>query len=110
MNRKPLLICALSVSLVAPALVSAAEPDVNGWAPVPLVEDSAVTAAIKTKLAEGQWSNLAQLKVGTDREGTVWLNGTTKTQEAADRVVEMARATDGVVQVRSHIVVHRDSE
>jgi hypothetical protein len=109
MNRKALLIYALSVSLVAPALVSAAEPDVNGWAPVPLVEDSAVTAAIKTKLADGQWSNLAQLKVGTDREGTVWLDAT-KTQEAADRVVEMARATDGVVQVRSHIVVHRDSK
>lgn len=110
MNRRPMLACVLAASLVAPVLVTAAEPDANGRAPVQFVDDSAITAAIKTKLLEGQWSSLTQLDVGTDREGTVWLSGTTKTQEAADRAVEMARVTDGVVQVRSHIVVNRDSK
>jgi hypothetical protein len=102
--------CLLAAAVVIPAWVVAAEPDASGWAPVPLVKDSAITAAIKSKLAERQWSNLAELKVGTDREGTVWLNGVTKTQEAAERAVEMARDTEGVVQVRSHIVVNRDSK
>jgi osmotically-inducible protein OsmY len=105
-----MLACVLAAYLAAPVLVTAAESDVHSGAPVQFVEDSAITAAIKTKLSEGQWSRLTQLDVGTDREGTVWLSGTTKTQEAADRAVEMARVTAGVVQVRSHIVVSRDSK
>jgi osmotically-inducible protein OsmY len=89
---------------------TAAEPDLDRAPPVQFVKDSAITSAIKTKLAEGQWSTLTQLDVGTDRDGTVWLSGTSKTQEAAERAVEMARDTNGVVQVRSHIVVNRDSK
>jgi osmotically-inducible protein OsmY len=113
MNRRPLPLCVLAASLVAPVLVAAAEPDADGRSsrpPVQFVENSAITAAIKTKLSEGQWRSLTRLDVGTDRDGTVWLSGTTKTQEAAERAVEMARDTEGVVQVRSHIVVNRDSK
>jgi osmotically-inducible protein OsmY len=110
MKRRPMLACVVAASLAAPVWVTAAEPDLNSRPPVQFVEDSAITAAIKNKLAEGQWRNLAQLDVGTDRDGTVWLSGTTKTQEAAERAVEIARDTDGVVQVRTHIVVNRDAK
>jgi hyperosmotically inducible protein len=110
MNRRPMLACVLAASFVTPVWSIAAEPDLDRAAAVQFVEDSAITAAIKTRLAEGQWSTLTQLDVGTDRAGTVWLTGTAKTQEAAERAVEMARAVDGVVQVRSHIVVNRDSK
>lgn len=110
MNRRPILACVLTASLVTPVWSTAAEPDLDRAAPVQFVEDSAITAAIKTRLAQGQWSALTQLDVGTDLAGTVWLSGTAKTQEAAERAVEMARDTDGVVQVRSHIVVNRDSK
>ncbi len=110
MKRRAKLACLLAATVGIPVWAIAAETDADAWAPVPLVEDSAITASIQRKLADGQWSNLARLKVGTDRDGTVWLNGITKTQEAAERAVEMARDTEGVVQVRSHIVVHRDSK
>jgi hyperosmotically inducible protein len=110
MKNDQILACVLTASLVSPVWSFAAEPDLDRATAVQFVEDSAITAAIKTRLAEGQWSTLTQLDVGTDRAGTVWLSGTAKTQEAAERAVEMARDIDGVVQVRSHIVVNRDSK
>jgi len=97
---------ALALSLVAtPVLVTAAEPDADSSHPAQFVKDSAITTAIKTKLATDHLSSLTQLKVATDNDGVVWLSGTTQTQEAADRAVEIARTTDGVVAVKSNIVV-----
>ena len=98
--------CVLAVSLAGPAWVAAAEPtDVDSAHPTQYVKDSAITAAVKTKLAADHLSSLTRIKVDTDRDGTVWLTGTTETQEAADRAVDIARNTDGVAQVKSNIVV-----
>jgi osmotically-inducible protein OsmY len=38
----------------------------------------------------------------------VWLSGTARTRQEADRAVEIARGTDGVVRVKSDIVVRSD--
>ena len=103
--------CVLAVSLAGPAWVAAAAPsDLDSAHPTQYVKDSAITAAVKTKLAADHLSSLTRIKVDTDRDGTVWLSGTTETQEAADRAVDIARNTDGVAQVKSNIVVAPESK
>jgi hyperosmotically inducible periplasmic protein len=105
MNVKPLLACLLATSLALSALSVAAESDADSAHPAQFVKDSAITAAVKTKLAANRLGTLTSLKVDTDQNGTVWLSGTAPTQEAADRAVEIARTTEGVTQVKSDIVV-----
>ena len=51
------------------------------------------------------WIALRALEVVADRDGTVWLSGTTPTEEAAERAVDIARNADGVMLVKSHISV-----
>jgi hyperosmotically inducible periplasmic protein len=106
MTRKGIVAGVLAVSLAGPAWVAAAAPtDLDSAHPTQYMKDSATTAAVKTKLAADHLSSLTEIKVDTDRDGTVWLSGTTQTQEAADRAVDIARNTDGVAQVKSNIVV-----
>jgi hyperosmotically inducible protein len=106
MNRSGVMACVLALSLAGPAWVVAAEPaDTDSSHPTQYVKDSAVTAAVKTKLAADHLSSLTRIKVDTDQNGIVWLSGSTETQEAADRAVDIARNTDGVAQVKSNIVV-----
>ena len=106
MNRYGILACVLAVSLAGPAWVLAAEATASEKSsPTQYVNDSAITAAVKTKLAADHMSSLTTIKVDTDRDGTVWLSGSTQTQEAADRAVDIARNTAGVAQVKSSIVV-----
>jgi hyperosmotically inducible periplasmic protein len=107
MNIKPMLACIIAASLAGPTLVIAGEADADSSSPTQFVKDSAITAAVKTRLAANHLASLTQLKVDTDRNGVVWLSGTTQTQEAADRAVEIARTTDGVVEVKSTIEVTR---
>jgi len=40
----------------------------------------------------------------------VWLSGTTRTREEANRAVEIARGTSGVVRVKNDIVVQPDDK
>jgi hyperosmotically inducible periplasmic protein len=106
MNRKGIMACVVVASLAGPAWVLAAEPtDADSAHPTQYVKDSAITAAVKTKLAADHIGSLTKIKVDTDRDGIVWLSGSTDTQQAADRAVDIARNTDGVAQVKSSIVV-----
>ncbi len=106
MKRTHLLAAALAGAIVAmPPTTLAAAADADASHPAQFVRDSAITAAVKTRLAADKIGTLTQLKVDTDMDGVVWLSGTSKTQEAADRAVEIARRTDGVVAVKSDIVV-----
>jgi len=52
--------------------------------------------------------SLAHIRVDTDENGVVWLSGSTHSQEAADKAVELARDTEGVKDVHSHITVRAD--
>jgi hyperosmotically inducible periplasmic protein len=111
MNRKSIVACVLAVSLAGPAYVLATEsPAADSSGPTQYVKDSAITAAVKTKLAADHLSSLTAIKVDTDRNGTVWLSGSTQTQEAADRAVDIARNTNGVAQVKSSIVIAPDAK
>ena len=96
--------------MLAPVIGYAADTDADRSHPGHFVKDSAITTAIKTKLAADHIGSLTQLKVDTDMDGVVWLSGTTKTQEAADRAVQIARSTDGVIRVKNDIVVRTDPQ
>lgn len=95
----PVLAYALSFAL--PALALAADA---AGRPVP-EGDQAIAAAVKARLAATRLDSLAALEVEADRDGTVWLSGTTPTEEAAERAVDIARNADGVMLVKSHISV-----
>src|SRR6202049_1897146 len=73
--------------------------------PVAFVKDSAITTAIKTKLAAEHMSSLARVHVDTDKDGVVWLTGSAKTQEAADKATSIARETEHVKTVHSDIKI-----
>jgi hyperosmotically inducible protein len=99
----------LAASLFAPVIGLAQDRgDADSSHPTHWVKDSAITAAIKTKLAGEHLSSLSNLRVETDMNGVVWLSGTAKSREEADRAVEIARGTDGVVRVKNDIVVRPD--
>jgi len=107
MHARKIHACLIALSLTGPGLLSAAEPAADSVSPTQFVKDSAITAAVKTRLAANHLASLTQLRVDTDLNGVVWLSGTTQTQEAADRAVEIARTTDGVTWVKSTIEVAR---
>jgi hyperosmotically inducible protein len=107
MKTKPVVAGILAAVLAGSTLAMAGEPDAGNSSATQFVKDSAITAAVKTKLAANHIASLTQLQVDTDRNGVVWLSGTTQTQEAADRAVEIARTTDGVIEVKSTIEVTR---
>jgi hyperosmotically inducible protein len=46
--------------------------------------------------------------VDTDKDGVVWLTGSARTQEAIDKAVSIARETEGVKNVHSHIKIKKD--
>jgi hyperosmotically inducible periplasmic protein len=105
-KRTAIMACVVSAALAGPAyLATAVASDVDSSHPTQYVKDSAITTAVKSKLAADHLSSLTRIKVDTDQNGIVWLSGSTDTQEAADRAVDIARNTDGVAQVKSNIVV-----
>ena len=97
------LVCA---TILGSAPVMAADTlAADGSHAVVFVKDSAITTAIKTKLAAEHITSLERIHVDTDKDGVVWLSGTARTQKAADKAVSIARATDGVRDVHSDIKI-----
>ena len=72
------------------------------------VKDSAITTKIKAKLATEHITSLGRIHVDTDTDGVVWLRGTARTQEAADKAEAIAKETEGVKAVHSHIRIKKD--
>ena len=72
------------------------------------MKDSAVTTAITTKLAAEHMTGLARVHVDTDKDGVVWLTGSTRTQEAANKAAPIARETEHVKSVHSDIKIQKD--
>lgn len=108
MDTKRIVACVLAASLLAPVIGLAQDSDTDRSHPAQFVKDSAITAAIKTKLAADHPGSIGHLKVDTDKDGVVWLSGTARTRQEAARAVEIARGTDGVVRVKNDIVVRPD--
>jgi hyperosmotically inducible protein len=95
-------------TLSAPAIVMATDSDMDRSHPRAFVKDSVITARVKTKLAAEHIKSLGRIHVDTDENGVVWLRGSARSQEAADRAVASARETEGVMDVKSHITVRHD--
>ena len=108
MNTRRIVACVLAASLLGPVVAAAQDSDTDRHHPGTFIKDSAITTAIKTKLAADHPSTLAHVKVDTDKDGVVWLSGTTHTRAEADRAAEIARGTDGVVRVKNDIVIRAD--
>ena len=98
-----------STLIVAGALLGAGafaqDADMDRSHPKAFVKDSVITTKIKSKLAAEHLKSLAKIHVDTDMDGVVWLSGSAPSQDVADRAIRIAKATDGVANVKSHIDV-----
>jgi hyperosmotically inducible protein len=104
------LSCLVAGMLLGSGMAIAAESttDSDRSHPGAFVKDSVITMKIKSKLAAEHMGTMAHIRVDTDKDGVVWLNGTARTQDDADRAVSIARATENVRSVHSDITVKLD--
>lgn len=72
------------------------------------VDDAAITAAVKAKLAADMDVNPFNIDVDTN-EGVVTLQGRVEKQEARDKAEQLARETDGVRRVINLVKVGDNS-
>jgi hyperosmotically inducible periplasmic protein len=100
--------CFIIGTLLAPVAAHAADSDADRSHPGAFVKDSVITTKIKAKLAEEKMRSLVHIGVDTDKDGVVWLSGTVRTQELADKAVAIASGTEGVTSVRSNITIRQD--
>jgi hyperosmotically inducible periplasmic protein len=90
------------------AITVAQDSDTDRSHPAAFVKDSAITSKIKAKLAADHVTSMGRIHVDTDKDGVVWLSGSARTQEAADKAVSIARGTEHVKSVHSDIRVKKD--
>jgi hyperosmotically inducible protein len=109
MKTKLALACLMAGTLLAPIVSFAAEDaDMARADAKAFVKDSAITTAIKAKLAAEHPASLAQIHVDTDANGVVWLSGTASNQGEIDQAMSIARGTEHVVAVKNHLTVKKD--
>ena len=70
------------------------------------VDDSTITASVKTKLATEKLSTLTRVEVDTIR-AVVSLNGMVESAETRSRVEALVRQVDGVKGVRNNLQVQQ---
>ena len=109
MRYKLATTCFVIGSVLAPVAVYAADSDTDRSHPATYVKDSVITTKIKTKLAAEHPGSTKHIKVDTDKNGVVWMSGTANSQQEVDKAVAIARDTEGVKSVNSHIKVRKDS-
>jgi len=100
--------CFVIASVLAPVAAYAADGDTDRSKPGTFVKDSVITTKIKAKLAAEHPASAAHVKVDTDKNGVVWLSGTTDSQAEADKAVEIARGTEGVKSVNTKLTAQKD--
>jgi len=105
MNFK-LIVPLLAASLIAwSPLSQGADPDGEHSTAAGYLGESAITARIKTELAEEKVLSLVNITVATDETGKVQLGGTADSEQAIDRAILIARTVKGVYSVASSIRV-----
>jgi hyperosmotically inducible protein len=101
----------ITCAFLAPVIGHAADDkakDTDRAHPKAFVKDSAITTAIKTKLAAGHPSSLAKIHVDTDANGVVTLSGTARSQEDIDTAVAVATKTKNVRSVNNQLTIKKD--
>ena len=101
--------CAIFATLLGGSVVANAQDSHSDTAHAEAyVKDSAITTKIKTRLAAEHATSLGDIHVKTDKDGVVWLSGSVKTRQAAEKALSIARSTAHVKRVHSEIKVIRD--
>ena len=98
----------IAACMLVGTAVYAQDADTDRSHPKSFVKDSAITTKIKSRLAADHITSLGHIRVDTDEAGVVWLSGTARSREAADRAVEIARSTEGVRDVHTKLKVKAD--
>jgi hyperosmotically inducible protein len=98
----------LLAGVLAGPLALAQDADADRSHPKAFVHDSVITTKVKSKLAAEHITSVGRIHVDTDENGVVWLTGSARSQEAIDRAVSIARATEGVKDVKSTLKVRQD--
>jgi hyperosmotically inducible periplasmic protein len=100
MTRNPHILMAVCISIFL-TIGCKSNPQTMGH----YIDDTAITAAVKTHLAtDGPLKTMTQISVKTV-ENTVYLTGVAATLQARNRVEEIARQVDGVQTVVNNITV-----
>ena len=111
MKKPPVLATAAACSFAAFASLSAitvlAEEAGSPRAAL-VIKDSSITSSIRAQLASDTYKGLKHVDVDTDDHGVVTLKGRVPSQDAADRAISIARATDGVRTVKSGLKIKID--
>jgi hyperosmotically inducible protein len=105
MSYKFATACFVIGTLMTPMVAYSADSDTDRTNPGVFVKDSVITTKVKTKLASEHLGSLGNVRVDTDKDGVVFLSGSVRTQEEANRAVAVARETEGVRSVNSKLIV-----
>lgn len=70
------------------------------------IDDSSITASVKSKLVADKASNLTRVDVDTNN-GTVYLNGTVETAEQKTKAEQLAWQAKGVKSVVNNLQVQK---
>jgi len=97
--RIPLILIALVL-----AILTACSPSATHRGTGEYIDDTAVTARVKTALATDPQVKATEVQVETFR-GTVQLSGFVDSAESAARAAQLAREIRGVKEVRNSMVV-----
>ena len=108
MNIKLITACLVAGALLVPAMSHAEDSDMDRSSAKTYVKDSVITTKIKAKLAEEKVMSLVHIKVDTDNKGVVWLSGTAKTTDEANKAVSIANGVEGVAEVKNNIKINPD--
>ena len=107
-TKLAITVLAFSAALLPVASFAGEDVDADRGHPSAFVKDSVITTKIKTKLAADHVTSMGRIHVDTDANGVVWLSGSARTQADVDKAVSVAKETEGVVSVKSSLVVKKD--
>jgi osmotically-inducible protein OsmY len=89
-------------------VLAAPDEDTTTTQPQVVIKDSSIKSSIKAQYASDTYLGLSRIDVDVDHHGIVSLEGKVASQEAVDRAVSIARATDGVREVKNQLKIKTD--
>jgi osmotically-inducible protein OsmY len=103
MKKREIVIRFLVLFLLMAAF-SACASMVRHENPAEYVDDSVITAKVKSRLAEEDLLKLVEISVESD-QGAVQLGGSVNSQEAVQKADQITRDVNGVKSVKNNLIV-----
>ena len=107
MKKSKFILSLILVSAFLAAPVSAEDKN-SEYSVGEFVKDSAITTQIKAKLLAAKEIDSLHIKVDTDSNGIVVLNGAVKSAAEKERVHDIAHAVEGVRKVVNKLSIDPD--